>query len=243
MVLPVDLNCDMGEIEALHESGLQRRLMRFVSSVNISCGAHAGNERLIAATVQDAIRAGVRIGAHPGYPDPANFGRVSMAMSGEELAGEVERQLRDFAEVVGSRGGVVSHVKVHGALYNLAAESREVAEAVASGIGRWRSDVVVFGLAGSVMVEVFRSRGFRVWREGFADRVYESNGMLRKRSLPGAVISDPEEAGRQAVRLACSGGVDTVCIHGDHAGVENVAAAVRRSLEEIGSWNGVASKV
>lgn len=242
-MLPVDLNCDMGEIEALHECGLQRRLMRVVSSVNISCGAHAGNERLIVATVEDAIAAGVRIGAHPGYPDPVNFGRVSMAMSGEELALEVERQLRWFAGVVGSCGGVVSHVKAHGALYNLAAESTEVAEAVATAVGRWSSEVVVFGLAGSVMVDVFRARGFRVWREGFADRAYESNGMLRKRSLPGAVISDPEEAGRQAVRLARSGVVDTVCIHGDHAGVEEVAVAVRRSLEEIGSWNVVAPKV
>lgn len=240
-MLVVDLNCDMGEIAALHESGLQRRLMKLVTSVNISCGAHAGDERLTEATVCDAMSAGCRIGAHPGYPDRANFGRVAMPMSPDELAGEVERQLRGFGDIVERCGGVVSHVKAHGALYNRAAESAEVAASVAKGILRWKPDVVVFGLAGSVMVDVFRDMGFTVWREGFADRAYEADGTLRKRSLSGAVIEDASEAGRQAKRLARSGLVETICVHGDHRGVEDLALAVRMSLSGIGEGNDISA--
>lgn len=233
-MLAVDFNCDMGEIVELYESGLQRRLMDLVTSVNISCGAHAGNDQLIALTVQDALAAGCRIGAHPGYPDPARFGRVEIPMSPEDLATEVQHQLSHFGEIVERLGGAVSHVKPHGALYNRAAESAEIAVALGEGIRRWRRDVIVFGLAGSVMVDVLRDAGFTVWREGFADRAYEPNGLLRKRGLPGAVIDDPVEAGKQAAWLAASGTVDTICVHGDHPGVEAVAAAVRRSLVAIG---------
>lgn len=233
-MLAVDFNCDMGEIAELYESGLQRRLMDLVSSVNISCGAHAGNDRLIALTVEDAMAAGCRIGAHPGYPDPARFGRVEIPMSPDDLASEVEQQLRHFGEIAERVGGVVSHVKPHGALYNRAAESAEIAAALGEGIRRWRHDVIVFGLAGSVMVDVLRDLGFTVWREGFADRAYEADGLLRKRGLPGAVIDDPVEAGSQSAMLAASGMVDTICVHGDHPGVEAVAAAVRKSLAAIG---------
>lgn len=220
----LDINCDMGEIAELRSNGTQAALLGSVTSINVSCGAHAGDEMLIRATVDQALKAGVRVGAHPGYPDQANFGRVAIDL--EDLAGEVHRQLVWFAGVAGA----VSHVKPHGAMYNRAAVDAATARGIAEGIARWRRDVPVMGLAGSLMLDVFRDAGLKVLREGFADRAYESDGTLRSRANPGALITDPAAAAEQALRLAASGTVDTICIHSDTPGSVDIAAAVRRSL-------------
>ena len=160
LVRKVDVNCDMGEIPALLADGTQDALLDCVSSVNVSCGAHAGDPDLIRATILAAIRKRVRIGAHPGYPDPINFGRVALDMDPGSLADEITRQLRWFGEVVEECGGQILHVKPHGALYNVAVRDQEVAGAISRGVAAWRESVILVGLASTSMLEVFRRDGF-----------------------------------------------------------------------------------
>lgn len=222
----IDINCDMGEIEALYADGTQRELLRCCTSVNVSCGAHAGDEALIRATIAEARAAGVRVGAHPGYPDPANFGRLALEMTAAELAREITRQLVWF-------GAEATHVKPHGALYNVAARNRDVAWAIAEGVRAWRTDVILVGLAGSVMLDVFREAGFVAWGEAFADRAYEADGTLKARSKPGALIEDPEAAGEQAVRFALREDVQTICVHSDTPGSTAIARAVRLAVDKL----------
>ena len=223
----IDINCDMGEIAELDANGTQRELLRWCTSVNVSCGAHAGDETLIRATIADARAAGVRVGAHPGYPDPANFGRLPMPMSSGDLSREITRQLQWF-------GPEATHVKPHGALYNVAARDRDVAQAIADGVKAWRgNDVILVGLAGSSMLDVFREAGFPVWGEAFADRAYEADGTLRARSKAGALIEVPEAAAEQALRLAARGDVQTICVHSDTPGSTAIARAVRLAVDKL----------
>jgi len=226
----VDINCDMGELDSLEADGTQERLLKFVTSVNISCGAHAGDEGLVERTIRSAMVHGVRVGAHPGYPDRKNFGRIEMDMSPGDLAPEMTRQLRWFQTIADRCGCEVMHVKPHGALYNVAARKPEVAEAVASGVKAWMAGSLVMGLAGSPMLEVFERHGLRTWREGFADRAYDPDGTLRSRNLAGALIEDPDKAAVQAVELVRAGRVETICIHSDTPGSVAIAEAVASAL-------------
>ena len=226
----IDINCDMGEIPALHEDGTQDRLLAHVTSVNISCGAHAGDPGTIEQTIRAAQTHNVKIGAHPGYPDPANFGRIALAMTPAQIATTVFEQLVAFEEIANRWGATIAHVKPHGALYNVAVKDRATAQAIADGIARWRPGVPVMGLAGSLMLDVFRDAGLMPLAEAFADRAYEADGTLRSRQLAGAMIHDPAEAAAQALRLAQSGTVDTICIHSDTRGSVDIAAAVHAAL-------------
>lgn len=227
--MTVDLNCDMGE---LADSGVEERLMRSVTSANIACGGHAGDEATMERTIRLALADGVAVGAHPGYPDRAHFGRVEMPLAADEIARAVYVQVAALCAVAARLGAPVTQVKPHGALYNAAAKNAAVAEAIARGVARASRAMVLVGLAGSRMIEVWRAAGFTVAEEGFADRRYEPDGSLRPRSHPGALITDPAEAARQAVRLA--GTVQTICIHSDTAGSPEIAEAVRRALEAAG---------
>ena len=227
----IDINCDMGEIPALLEDGTQDRLLRHVTSVNVSCGAHAGDPETIERTIRAAQLYDVKIGAHPGYADPANFGRIALAMTSAQVVDMVFEQLLAFEEIANRCGAAIAHVKPHGALYNTAVKDREVAQAIADGIARWRRGIPVMGLAGSLMLEVFRDAGFTPLAEAFADRAYEPDGTLRSRQLPGAMIHSPAEAAAQALRFARSGAVDTICIHSDTHGSVEIAAAVRAAVE------------
>ena len=227
----IDINCDMGEIPALLENGTQDRLLRHVTSVNVSCGAHAGDPETIERTIRAALACGVKIGAHPGYPDPANFGRIALAMTSAQVADMVFEQLVAFEEIANRCGAAIEHVKPHGALYNTAVKDRGVAQAIADGIARWRRGMPVMGLAGSLMLDVFRDAGFRPLAEAFADRAYEPDGTLRSRQLPGAMIHSPVEAAAQALHFARSGAVDTICIHSDTHGSVEIAAAVRAAVD------------
>ncbi len=242
----IDLNCDMGEIPNAVFDGTQESLMPSLTSVNIACGGHAGDAQTMKATVEQALRWHLAIGAHPGYADPANFGRVELHVPPEEIADSVYEQVRALAEVAAGCGASLTHVKPHGALYNQAASDRALARAIADGVARWRREVVLVGLAGSPMLDVFRERGFRVAAEAFADRRYEPDGSLRSRKFDDALISDPAEAGRQALSiaergrvLACNGteiAVDaqTICIHGDTTGAPEIARVVAQRLRQAG---------
>ncbi|MGB8493010.1 MAG: 5-oxoprolinase subunit PxpA [Candidatus Acidiferrum sp.] len=242
----MDLNCDVGELPEALADGTQEAILQQVTSANIACGGHAGDPQMMRMTIEQAQRCGTAIGAHPGYEDRANFGRIELKLSGEEVAASVYRQILALAEVVGRCNARIGHVKPHGALYNLAARDRGIARAIAEGVARWRRDVVLVGLAGSVMLQEFRTAGFAVAAEGFADRKYESDGSLRPRKFRDALLHDPAEAAAQALRVAREGNVvvangaviplevQTICIHGDTPGAPQIATAVRRALEDAG---------
>jgi len=244
--LKIDLNCDMGELPEAIADGTQESLMPSFTSINVACGGHAGDERTMKTTVEQALRWKLAIGAHPGYADRANFGRVELKLPAETIASSVFEQVRALAVIAAGCGARLAHVKPHGALYNQAVRNREIAEAVAEGVARWGRDVVLVGLAGSPMLDVFRKAGFAVAAEAFADRRYEPDGTLRSRKFEDALIRDPAEAGQQALRIvergvviACDGtevSVDaqTICIHGDTSGAPEIAATVARTLREAG---------
>jgi UPF0271 protein len=244
--LKIDLNCDMGEVPEAIADGTQEALMRSVTSANVACGGHAGDEEMMRTTIQQAVRYGVAVGAHPGYADRENFGRLELKISGAEVADSVHKQVRALAQVAESCGARVVHVKPHGALYNQAVKNRELARAIADGVTRWNRDVVLVGLAGSPMLEVFREAGFTVAAEAFADRRYEADGTLRARKFEDALIRDPEIAARQALGIVERGVVrardgsdvavapQTICIHGDTPGAPAIAAEVARVLRESG---------
>src|SRR5438046_7333938 len=198
----IDLNCDMGELDdAQHEAAL----MQYITSANIACGGHAGDEHTMERTARLALDRGVRIGAHPGYPDRANFGRMEIAMTGEEIELMVYRQIVRLDAVVQGLGGRMIHVKPHGALYNVAVRNADVARAIAKGAARWDPSAILFGLAGSAMLEVWREVGMTVAGEAFADRRYEPDGTLRSRKLADALITDARDAAAQALRFALEG--------------------------------------
>ena len=242
----MDLNCDMGEVPEAIADGTQESLMPSLTSVNVACGGHAGDAQSMKTTISQALRWSLALGAHPGYPDRANFGRLELDLPLEVIANSVFEQVRALGEVAASYGVCLRHVKPHGALYNQAARSRALAEAIASGVARWSRDVTLVGLAGSQMLDVFRQAGLRVAAEAFADRRYESDGSLRSRKFADALICDPAVAGQQALRIAERGTVvacdgteivvraQTICIHGDTPGAAKIAAEVARTLRQSG---------
>jgi UPF0271 protein len=242
----MDLNCDMGEVPEAISDGTQESLMASLTSVNIACGGHAGDSQTMNATIEQALRWRLDVGAHPGYADRANFGRLELQLPPQVIADSVFQQVQTFAAIAAECGARVTHVKAHGALYNQAARDRAVAGAIADGVARWSRDVALVGLAGSLMLDVFREAGFRVAAEAFADRRYEADGSLRSRKFEDALIRDPAKAGQQALRIAergtvvaCGGAevaanAQTICIHGDTPGAPAIGLAVRAALDKAG---------
>ena len=242
----MDLNCDMGELPEAIADGTQESLMNWVTSANIACGGHAGDAQTMEATIRQALEHNLAIGAHPGYPDRENFGRLELKMSSGEVSDFIFEQVSALDRIATRLGAKISHVKPHGALYNQAVQNKELALAIAAGVARWSQVVTLVGLADSPMLEVFCDAGFAVAAEAFADRRYEADGTLRSRKFGDALIRDPEEAGKQAVSIAtqnsltaCGGAsvevnAQTLCIHGDTPGAGKIAAAVRKALAEAG---------
>jgi len=242
--LKLDLNCDMGELPEAIADGTQEALMRSITSANIACGGHAGYQQTMRTTVEQALRWKLAIGAHPGYPDRENFGRLELKLPLNEIAASIFEQVRALSEVASQCGARVVHVKPHGALYNQAVHNRELAKAIVEGVALWSRDVLLVGLAGSPMLEVFRAAGFAVAAEAFADRRYEPDGTLRSRRFEDALIRNPGEAAWQALGIAERGLViasdgsqvevkaQTICIHGDTPGAPEIAATVARTLRE-----------
>jgi 5-oxoprolinase (ATP-hydrolysing) subunit A len=225
--MKIDLNCDMGELEdATHEAAL----MQYISSANIACGAHAGDDAIMERTARLALERGVRIGAHPGYPDRENFGRLEIPMNAAEIEAMVLQQIQRLDAIVRRLGGEIVHVKPHGALYNVAVRNAEVARAIGAGVARWNAQTPIFGLAGSPMLQVWRDMNLPVAAEAFADRRYEPDGSLRSRKFPDALITDPAAAAAQAVRLAREGIAETICVHGDTPGSVDILRACRQAL-------------
>jgi UPF0271 protein len=241
----IDLNCDMGEMPEHISDGTQEALMRSITSVNIACGGHAGDAQTMATTIQQAVRHKMAIGAHPGYTDRANFGRIELNLSPEEVADSVYAQVRALAEIAARHHANLTHVKPHGALYNQAVHNAQLARAIVSGVARWSQHVVLVGLAGSPMLDIFDDAGFPIAAEAFADRRYEPDGTLRSRKHSDALIQDPAEAAQQALcivqgKVVARDGsevalhADTLCIHSDTPGSPQIAAQVAKTLREAG---------
>jgi UPF0271 protein len=221
--MTIDLNCDLGE-----GCGHDAELMALVTSANIACGAHAGDAATMRATMELARQHGVAIGAHPGYADRENFGRREIAMPTAEVQALVREQIEALRVF-----GKVTHVKPHGALYNLAARDSAVAGAMAQAVRAVDPELVLFALRGSALVRAGRAAGLCVAEEVFADRTYRPDGSLTPRSETGAVITDEEDCIAQALRLARAG-ADTICLHGDGAHAVAFARRLRRELSAAG---------
>jgi 5-oxoprolinase (ATP-hydrolysing) subunit A len=239
----IEINCDLGESFGVYKLGQDAEIMTYITSANIACGFHAGDPRVMAQTVQLAKKHGVAVGAHPGYPDLVGFGRRDMAMLFDEIEAMLLYQIGALAGICRAEGVDLVHVKPHGALYNKAAKELSLAKVIAQSVYKFNKQLILVGLAGSRLVEAGESAGLKVFAEGFADRVYEPDGSLRPRNLPGAMIIDPKEVARHGLELAKNGvtalkegktfhwEIQTICLHGDEPGAVENARALKRLLK------------
>jgi 5-oxoprolinase (ATP-hydrolysing) subunit A len=223
----VDLNCDFGESFGIYRLGEEKEILQYVTSVNVACGFHAGDPLVMRKTVQMALEQKVAIGAHPGFPDLLGFGRRNMAVTPGEAYAYVVYQIGALAAFVKAEGGKMSHVKPHGALYNMAAKDAALAEAIAKAVYDVDPTLILYGLAGSELIRAGKKIGLRTASEVFADRTYQQDGSLTPRSDPRALIVDEQEAVLQVLamvkekRVRSLQGIDvpieaeTICIHGD----------------------------
>lgn len=239
----IDLNADMGESFGAWSMGKDEALLEYVTSVNVACGFHAGDPVTMDATVAAAIKRGVRVGAHPSYPDLRGFGRREMNVPPPEVEADVLYQAGALRAIVESRGGRLWHVKPHGALYNQAARDENLARAIARGVKRLGGGVALVGLATSAIFRTAaESEGVPFIGEAFVDRAYEADGALARRGTEGAVYDNADAAARQAVSIAAEGRVtarsgasvpvaaQTLCLHGDNVHAVEIARAVRDAL-------------
>jgi UPF0271 protein len=220
--------------------------MRSITSANVACGFHAGDPGVMRQTVRLARDAGVAVGAHPGFPDLVGFGRRELRASPREVEDLVLYQIGALAAIAASEDVSLAHVKAHGALYNMAARDRALADAIARAVHAFDPALVLFGLPGSELLRAGEAAGLRVASEGFADRAYAPDGSLASRTVPGSVIHDPEEVVRRSLRMVADGQVtatdgstltfpvDTLCVHGDTAGAAELARLLREGLERRG---------
>jgi UPF0271 protein len=237
----VDLNADLGEGASADDA-----LLGIITSANVACGGHAGDEATMRRTVRLAKARGVGVGAHPSYPDREGFGRRVVPMSSGELTEVLAEQIRVLRDIAGSEGVSLQHVKAHGALYNLAVRDESVAEAIGRAMLAIDPALIAVALAGAPMADVLARLGLRVVREAFVDRGYMADGTLVPRRRPGALLTDPAQAGERAVRMVRTGRVvsvdggdarvdaQTLCLHADTPGSAAVAAETRRALEAAG---------
>lgn len=237
----LDLNADLGE-GMPHEA----ELFPLITSANIACGAHAGNESTMRSAVELGLRAGVALGAHPGFEDREHFGRRELAVTPQDVYELVLLQTRRLAGIAQGIGAHITHLKPHGALYNMAARNRPLADAIACAARDVGPALALVGLAGSELVQAGLDAGLNVVSEAFADRAYEPDGSLTPRHRGGAIIESPDAAIQQALRMALEGVVRardgreirlkaaTVCLHGDHPGAVVLAGRLRAALESAG---------
>lgn len=224
----VDLNCDMGESFGAYTIGNDEGIIDYITSANIACGFHAGDPAIMKKTIIKAMEKNVGLGAHPGLQDLVGFGRREMDISPEEVYDIVVYQIGALNGFIKSEGGKLQHVKPHGALFNMAAQSASLSEAIAEAVYKIDPELILFGLYGGELVTAGNNIGLRTAREGFSDRTYQVNGELTSRREDGAIINDMSNAAQQVIRMVNEGKVmssqgidipievDTICIHGDH---------------------------
>jgi UPF0271 protein len=242
----IDLNCDMGESFGAYRIGADAETMASITSANVACGYHGGDPTVMRQTVRLARQAGVAIGAHPGLPDLAGFGRREMRVTPDEVFDFVLYQVGALAGIARAEGMRLQHVKPHGALYNMAVRDGALAEAIAAAVRAFDPGLILFGLPGTELLRAAAAAGITAAAEGFADRAYEPDGTLTPRSRAGAVLHDSDAVVARAVRMAVEGRVtaadgtdipmqvSTICTHGDTPGAERLTRLIREGLQRAG---------
>lgn len=233
----IDINCDVGE-----GMGNESLLFPYISSCNIACGGHAGDHNSMETTARLALEQGVHIGAHPSYPDRENFGRRSMKISESELQISIENQIESLLIILKSLQTPLHHIKAHGALYNNLAKGGRLAEIYLEVLIPHRTTALLFAPCGSYFADLAASKGFKVWKEAFADRAYETDGSLVSRTKPGSVHTEPKEVFNQLrvmvleKRVPCADSsyfsldADTFCLHGDTPNAVEILAYITKAL-------------
>jgi UPF0271 protein len=241
-MISVDLNCDMGESWNERIIGDDAAIMPYITSANIACGYHGGNPSVMNNTVKLAQKWQVSIGAHPSFNDLNGFGRQEFALGVDEITHLIIYQVGALQGFAKANGSQLTHVKPHGALYNLAARNRHYADAIANAMVSLDPDLILFGLSGSELIHAGDAAGLKTCSEVFADRSYRDDGSLTPRSEPGAMIADPEIALEQVLDMVTKGKVrsiagnwidikaETICIHGDTEGAAAYARIIREGL-------------
>ena len=239
----VDLNCDLGESFGNYKCGLDEEVIPFISSANVACGFHASDPVVMAKTVALAKEQGVRVGAHPGYPDLVGFGRRNLAASPAEVKAMVQYQIGALKAFCTAQGIKLQHVKPHGAMYNMAGKDEKLATAIAEAIKEVDPERILLAPSSSKMMGAAKAVGLRVAKEVFADRAYEEDGSLVARSKPGAMITDEDEAVARVIKMIKEGTVtaitgkeipveaNSVCVHGDGPKALAFVQKIRKALE------------
>lgn len=237
----IDINCDLGE-----GIGIDELIMPYISSANIACGYHAGNENTMKQTVEICKKYNVAVGAHPSYPDRENFGRTDMLLHPGEIYEMIVKQINSLEKIAEETDVPVHHVKPHGALYNMAARDKMLAPFVALAILDTNSKYILYGLSGSYLIKEGKNLGVKTASEAFADRTYKDDGMLTPRNKTGALIEDADRAVAQVLQMVKEGTVtstngkkipivaETICIHGDGEHAVEFAKAIHSALKQEG---------
>jgi UPF0271 protein len=244
MINRIDINCDMGESFGAYKLGRDEEVMDYISSANIACGWHAGDPLVMEQTVRLAKEKGVAVGAHPGYPDLKGFGRRRMDLTLNEIENYVIYQMGALDAFAKAHGLLLQHVKAHGALGNLAFVDLEASRAIARAAFRFSKEIILVVYTGTVMVQAAKEVGVRFVEEVYADRVYNPDGTLQSRKIPGSLIHDSEKAARQALTMVREGYVvahdgthikvkpESLCVHGDTPGAVEILQKIREELRK-----------
>lgn len=248
----VDINCDLGEGESLDDCLQDALLMPLISRCNIACGGHAGNTFTMQKTAENADKYGVLCGAHPGYPDPENFGRVSLSISADNLLNSVITQIEQLQSIAHSFEQPLQHIKLHGALYNDAEKSPALADILCAEFGSRYDHLCLIGLSGGGMEKAAQKHKLKFLREGFIDRAYLTTGHLSPRSIPGSVYDEPNQCIEQILAMLSSTPIkplstkdnqqqksvlieaDTYCLHGDSPNALALAQHLKDQLSQRG---------
>lgn len=239
--MKIDINCDMGE-GMLNDADI----MPYISSANIACGYHAGDENTMHNTIDLCLKHNVAIGAHPGFDDKVNFGRKPILLSADELYQLVWKQLEIIQAICNEKQAALHHVKLHGALYNMAAKDKSISNITAQAVKDFNPELIFYGLSGSVMISEAKALGLKTANEVFADRTYQPDGTLTPRTQPHALIKQSTEVIRQVEQIVKEKRVttltgeiipikaDTICIHGDGDHALEFTKSIHRSLQSFG---------
>lgn len=242
----VDLNSDVGESYGSYKLGLDEEVLKYVTSVNIACGWHAGDPLIMDSTVKMAVKNNLGIGAHPGYPDLMGFGRRNIDITPKEAKAYMLYQLGALYAFSQTSGSKLQHIKLHGAFCNTASVKPELAEEIINGIMEFDKSLILLALSGSYIAKRAMEKGLKVAQEVFADRAYNSDGTLVSRKLQGSVIHDKKEAIERVKKMVLTGKItsidgkeisiaaDSICVHGDNPEAVNFVSLIRKSLEDEG---------
>ncbi|AVP54773.1 UPF0271 protein [Clostridium tetani] len=245
-MLKVDLNSDLGESFGNYKIGLDEEVIKYVTSVNVACGWHAGDPLVMEKTIKIAKENEVAVGAHPGFPDLMGFGRRNLLTSHMEMKAYIKYQLGALMAFAKGEGGKIQHVKPHGAMYNMASRDSVLAIAIAEAIYEVDKDIILLGLANSELIKAGEHVGLKVANEAFADREYNVDGTLVSRSREGAVIHDANVAIARVIRMIKEGKVtaitgedveinaQSICVHGDNPEAVEFVKRIKTKLKEEG---------